>query len=76
MPSSIKFLLKFSLPNEEEPRLVLAVDPEQLPAVVQWCLSQMLCLPNEEEPKLVLAVDPELSAGCCSVVPIPNALPT
>jgi hypothetical protein len=47
------------LPDEEEPRLVLAVDLEQLPAAVQSRLSQMLCLPDEEEPRLVLAVDLE-----------------
>ncbi len=48
------------IPDEEEPRLELAVDPEQLSGAVQSRLSLIiLCLPDEEEPRLVLAVDPE-----------------
>ncbi len=64
------------LPDKEEPRLVFAVDPEQLPATVQSHLSQMLCLPDEEEPRLVLAVDPEQLPAAVQSRPIPNALPT
>ncbi len=64
------------LPDKEEPRLVLAVDPEQLPAAVQLLLYQMLCLPDKEEPRLVFAVDPEQLPAAVQSRPIPNALPT